>query len=122
AFRRFLNILYDSIYDAVELCRWYRPLFTGAQQSRHYFVAVKRLAPAVFLHDHVRYLVDALVGSKPSLTTKTFSPPANRIAFARLARVDHFVFEISAEGTFHLIEPRLQGSQNLCLKPVLVNV
>src|SRR5688572_5267460 len=121
-FRRFLNILFDCIYDTVELCRWYRALFTSAQQSRHYFVAVESLAPAVFFYDHVRYLVDALVRRKSSLTTKTFSPAANCIAFTGLARVDNFVFEITAERTFHLIEPRQQGSQNLCWTPVFLNV
>src|SRR5690349_12637284 len=98
---RFLHIFLYSVHNALELRRGYRSFFTSAQQARHYFVAIERLAPAVFLDDHVRDLIDTFVRREAPLTTQALAPAANRVAFARLTRVDDFVFEIATERTFH---------------------
>src|SRR6266550_1439981 len=64
-------------------------------------IAIEGFTPAVLLNHHVRYLVDSFVRGKAPLALQAFTSPADRIALARFARVNDFVFEKTAKGAFH---------------------
>src|ERR1043166_6792873 len=99
--RRLLHVLLDGVDDAVELRGRDGPFLAGAQQPGHHLVAVERLAPPVLLDDHVGDFVNALVGREPPLALQALAAAANRVALARLARVNDLVFKVTAEGASH---------------------
>src|SRR5262249_22325138 len=82
-----------------------RTFFTGAQQAGHDLVAVERFAPAILFDDHVGNFVDPLVAGEPSLAFQAFAASANGISFARFARINNSIFEVSAEWALHKISP-----------------
>src|SRR5204862_4666827 len=90
-----------AIGDGVERRHAHRTLLAGFQQSGHELLALEPLARAVFLHDHVRNLVDAFVAREALAAVEAFAPPADGFAFLRLARVDDFVAELAAVRTLH---------------------
>src|SRR5215469_12205501 len=77
AIRRVDDKRLDFVHQLLELAHRDRTLLACAQQSREDLLPVKLFAPAVFLHDHVRNLVDALVGGEAPLTFHALATAAN---------------------------------------------
>src|SRR5580704_13521736 len=51
---------------------------------------------AIFLYDHIRYLVDPLIRGKALAALQTLAPTTDRLGFLALARVHHFIFRKTA--------------------------
>jgi hypothetical protein len=64
-------------------------------------LAVKFFAASVLFDDHIRDLVDPLVGGEALPAFETLAPTADGLRLFALARVDHLVIRKSAKGTFH---------------------
>src|SRR5262249_53758380 len=78
-----------------------RALFASPQHAGEYFLTLELFAPPIFLHHHVRDLVDALVGGETLFTLQALAAAADRRAFLALARVDDFVVFRAAKWAFH---------------------
>jgi hypothetical protein len=64
-------------------------------------LALKLLAPAIFLDHHVGNFVDAFVGGKPAIALQTFSATANQIPGASFAGIYYLVIEVRAKRALH---------------------
>src|SRR5208283_2104717 len=92
---------FGVVDDLLQLTHRDGPLFASAQQSVQYLLPLEFLATAVFLHHHVRNLVDPLVGGKTLLALQAFATAADRFAFLAFARIHHFVVLKAAKRAFH---------------------
>src|SRR5437870_1603340 len=102
AFGRFLHIFFYRIHDSIQLRRRNGALLAGAQEPGHYLVSIEGLAAAIFLDHHVGDFVDTLVRRESSFTFQAFASSSNRLTFARLTRINDFIFEKTAEWTLHI--------------------
>src|SRR5439155_8926853 len=96
---------FDAIGHGLERRDAHGPLLTRFQQTRDQLLPLEALAGAVFLHDHVRDLVDPLVAREALAAIEAFTPPADDLAFLALARVDDFVAEMSTVRALHATGP-----------------
>ena len=87
----------------LELHHRNRSLFTGFQDAGQHFLPIETFAAAVFFDDHVGNLIDSFVARESPLAAETLPAPADRIAFLAFSRVDHFVVEMAAEWTLHVV-------------------
>src|SRR6266481_7924316 len=78
-----------------------RTLLAGLAQPPQDLVAIVRLARAVLLDHRERDLVDALVGGEAAAARQAFPSTTDHQAVLPLARVDHLVLDMRAEGTSH---------------------
>ncbi len=83
--RRIDDIRLGLIHNLLQLQRRNRPLLAGMQQPAQNLLPVELLAPSVFLHHHVRNLVDPLVRRKPLVAAFALAPAANRVRLFTLA-------------------------------------
>jgi hypothetical protein len=88
--------------DPLERPRRHRPLLARLDQAAEELLAVELLARAVGLDHHVGDLVDLLVGGEAAAALQALAPPADGVAVAALARVDHPVAVGGAERTLRL--------------------
>src|ERR1700674_2397304 len=103
ALRGFDNKGFGFIDDLLEPADRYRALFAGAHQAVENFLAVKTLAASIFLYDHVRDFVDALVGGEALFALQAFAAAADGIGFLSFARIHDFVIFKPAKGAFHAL-------------------
>jgi hypothetical protein len=64
-------------------------------------LSIETLAAAVFLHHHVGYFVDALVGGETAIAAFALAAAADGVGFLAFARVDDAILPETAIGTFH---------------------
>ncbi len=92
------------VHDLLEFADWHGAFFAGAHQAVENFLAVEAFAASIFLDDHVRDFVDALVGGKALFALETFAAAANGVGFLALARVDYFIVFKAAKWAFHELD------------------
>jgi hypothetical protein len=93
--------------DRLQLAQGDRPLLARLEQSVEELLAAELLAGAVVLDDHVRDVLDLLVGREPPAAAQAFAAAADGHAVAALARVHDPVAVFGAEGTPHVGLPGL---------------
>jgi hypothetical protein len=91
------------IHDLLELADRHRAFLAGAHQTVENFLAVKTLAAAVFLYNHVWNFIDALVGGEALFALQAFAAAADGIGFLAFARIHDFVIFKPAKGAFHAL-------------------
>ena len=103
------NYDFRFVRDGLELNHGNRPFLTSLQNSVQNFLTIKSLPPPVFLDDHVRDLVDALITREPALAPQALTTTPDGIAFFAFTRIDDLVLEMTAERTLHtyLLRPPL---------------
>src|SRR5229473_1763102 len=104
AFRGLLHHAFDFINDGFQLGRGHRTLFASFQKSLQNLLPLEALAPPVLLADHVRNFVNALVRGEAPPALQALAPPADGVAQAALARIDHLVVHVRAKRTLHRAE------------------
>src|SRR5215472_1721527 len=104
-FARFLQLALDLANHRLEPIQRHWALFTGLFQAGENLLAVKGLAPTIFLDDERIELLDSLVGGKSALALQALASAANDRALVGLTRVDHLVLRFLTKRATHRPEP-----------------
>src|SRR5215472_421942 len=104
-FARFLQLALDLANHRLQPIQRHRALFTGLFQTGENLLAIKSLAPTIFLDDERIELLDPLVGCKSPLALQALAAAANDRALMGLARVDDLVLRFLAKRATHRPEP-----------------
>ncbi len=100
-FAHLLDPLFDPVSCSFDGCRADRPFLAGFFHPGEDLGSVERLAATIFLHDDRKILLHSFVRRIATLAPETLAAAADDLAFFGHAGVDHLVFEIIAERTFH---------------------
>src|SRR5207253_193323 len=99
AFARLLDVLLYGIDQPFDLRHRDGPLLGRLHHTGQHFFAREGFARAVFLDDHIRNFVYALVTRKAPLAPQALAAAANHVAFTTLTRIHDTVFQMCAEWT-----------------------
>jgi len=95
-------VLFYPIRDRFDRGGANRSLLAGLRQTGQDLLAIERLAPTVFLDNHREGFFDPLIGCVAALAGETFAAASNNLPFLGHPGIDDLIFDIIAEGTFHL--------------------
>src|SRR5713226_7494595 len=99
--RPILQRRFDAIRDCFERGNADRPLLAGFEETGDQLLPFEPLAAAIFLHHHVRNLVDPFVAGEAFAAIEAFATAPYDFPLLALPRIDDLVAEMRAVRTLH---------------------
>jgi hypothetical protein len=90
------SLIFDFVYKAFNIHPRHGPLLNSPFQTRLDLVTVKRLAPAVPLYHHKRFLLYPLIAGKPAAADRTLPAAPDGGAVGKSPRFKYLIFYVTA--------------------------